>query len=88
MINILLVFVTLETTYPGVHIKAAVGRIEKRVDLAWKCERVQLPGPSLSLSAVVQLASKAPSHSVALSNSFFLACFSSLVFFCLLVFVM
>ncbi len=41
-----------------------------------------------SYSGAVQLVSKAPPRSMAQSNSFFLACFSSLVFFCLLVFVL
>ncbi len=79
-------FLTLKfITVTSLHlhlIKATVGRIKKRVDLAWKCERVQLPGLSLrvrvrgyssSYSGAVQLASKAPPYSVALSNSFFLA---------------
>ncbi len=53
-------------------IKAAVGRIEKRADLVWKFE-------TTSLSAALQLVSKAPPHNVARSNSFFSACFSSMV---------
>ncbi len=48
------------------------------------CEK-QFPSPSLSTA--LQLASKAPPRSVTQSNSFFLACISSFVFFCLLVFV-
>ncbi len=67
-------------------LKAEVGRIEKKVDLAWNFERVQLPGPSPSLFTVLQLA-KTPLRSSAQSNSFFLACFFSLVFFCLLVYL-
>ncbi len=66
-------------------VKAKVGRTEKRMDLAWKFERVQLSGPS---PLTLVLISKAPPHSVARPNSLFLACFSSLVFLCLLVFVM
>ncbi len=42
------------TRTPMSTLRAEVGKIETRVDLAWKFERVQLPGPSLSLSAPLQ----------------------------------
>ncbi len=57
------------------HLIPDVSRIEKRVDIAWKSEGVQLPDPSPSLSAVLQPASKAPPRCITQSNSFLLACF-------------
>ncbi len=54
--------VVLKTTYDFCfrgHTKVEVGGIEKRVDLAWKSERVQLPGPFPSVTAMLQPASKA-----------------------------